>query len=499
MGYVIGCDLGSQSLKGVLLGDDGIVQAAAAAAYDMAFPRPGWAEQDPRAWWSALRDVIAKLLHDGGADPADIRVIGLASQVDGLVPVDADGHPLRNAILWMDRRAAPQCRGLGQTIPEEDAFRLTGLRLDACHLAPKLLWLREQEPEIYRQARYFLLPGSYMAHRLTGTACVDHSNASCTLLYDIRSKSWSQRMLELTGIDSATLGTLSSAERIAGRLTTEAACDLGLHPATEVIVGCGDEHGACLGAGLVRPGIVCDIVGTAEPIAAASSEVLYDTLGVVETHAHADDRWWLLENPGFVSGGSVRWFADRFAGGSYDLVNEMAGRARPGSEGVVFLPCLSGSMTPKWSDAAKGTFYGLTMKHHVDQMARAVLEGCCFGFRDIVERLDALGLSCESIRLVGGGANSPLWCQIKADASGRPLRTLAQAETTALGAAMLAGIAAGTFRSLDEAAERLVAFRDEYEPNPRHRAVYDEAYGLYRQLYDSLEPVFERNATGDDG
>ncbi len=493
MPYVIGCDLGSQSLKGVLLDGDGNAVAAGSSSYDMVFPRPGWAEQDPRVWWTALKEVISQLLLASRVHPADIRVIGFASQVDGVVPVNQAGQPLRNAIIWMDRRSEAQCQVLEKAAPREDIFRLTGLNLDSSHVAPKLLWIREHEPDVFRTARYFLLPGSYLVHRMTGTCVVDYSNASCTLIYDICNKIWSSFMLEYTGIDARTLGAITPADQIAGHLTTEAARELGLLPSTKVIVGCGDEHGACLGAGLVKPGIVCDIVGTAEPVAVAAQRLLYDSLRLVETHAHADPRWWLLENPGFVSGGSVRWFADKFAHGSYHEVNASARRVDPGSEGVIFLPCLSGAMTPKWNGAAKGTFYGLTMKHGMDHMARAVLEGCCFGFRDIMERFGELGIARDDVRLVGGGANSQLWCQIKADVTGRSIRTLAHKEATARGAAMLAGVAAGTFPSLDDAANRLVSFQDIYEPNLAHRAAYDEAYGLYRELYSSLEPVFSLN------
>lgn len=497
MAHVIGCDVGSQSLKGVLVDAEGVTVTGASATYELSFPHPGWAEQDPEGWLRALRAVISALLERGGVAAGDVGALGLASQVDGVVAVDAQGRHLRPAIIWMDRRAEPQRRALGGRIPEERIFDLTGLNLDSSHVAPKILWLRDEEPEAYREASSFLLPGSYLVHRLTGERVVDYSNASSTMLYDVRSRGWSEEMLSAADLVADELGRVAPAEEVAGVLSRSAAREVGLDPGTKVVVGCGDEHGACLGAGLVVPDLICDITGTAEPVCAAADEPVFDETGLVETHAHADSRLWLIENPGFVSGGSVRWYSDNVARVGYDEMTREAEGVPAGSEGLVFLPCLSGAMTPTWNGNARGVFHGLSMRHGLAHMTRAVFEGCAFGFRDIVDRFGEMGIGGEEVRVVGGGADSPFWCQIKADATGRTLRALKSREATATGAAMLAGVAEGTFASLDVAAEGLVELGAAYEPDAAARAAYDEAYGLYRAAYAALEPVFDRKgATG---
>jgi xylulokinase len=492
MAHVIGCDVGSQSLKGVLIDGDGDIIAEASAPYDLSFPHPGWAEQNPDDWLRALSDVISALLSRGGVAASDVGALGLASQVDGVVPVDSRGRHLRPAIIWMDRRAEAQSRALGQRIAKARIFDVTGLNLDSSHVAPKILWLRDEEPDVYEAAEAMLLPGSYVAHRLTGERIVDYSNASSTMLYDVRSKDWSEEMLSVTDLDPGTLGRVAPADEVAGVLTEAAARDVGLEVGTKVVVGCGDEHGACLGAGLVVPNLVCDITGTAEPVCAAADEPVFDETGLVETHAHADSRLWLIENPGFVSGGSVRWYSDNVAKMSFEEMTREAEGVPAGSEGLVFLPCLSGAMTPTWNGNARSVFHGLSMKHGLSHMTRAVFEGCAFGFRDIVDRFAEMGIESEEVRVVGGGAKSPFWCQMKADATGRVLRALKNQEATATGAAMLAGVAEGTYASLDEAADGLVELGATYEPDVGAKAAYDKAYSLYRAAYAALEPVFDR-------
>ncbi|QYJ16071.1 Xylulose kinase [Rubrobacter xylanophilus DSM 9941] len=492
MAAVIGCDVGSQSLKGVLIGATGDLLAEASAPYGLSFPHPGWAEQDPNDWLFALRSVVKELLDGAGVRPGEVGTIGFATQVDGVVAVGPGGGPLRPAIIWMDRRAEAQSRALRDRVPAGRVFEVTGLNLDSSHVAPKILWLREEEPEVYRSASAFLLPGSYLVYRLTGEKVVDYSNASSSMLYDVRKKDWSEEMLAVANLDPALLGRVAPADEVAGTLTEDSAREIGLRAGTRVVVGCGDEHGACLGAGLVEPDLVCDITGTAEPVAVAADEPVFDGTGLVETHAHADPRLWLIENPGFVSGGSIRWYSDNVARTDYDALTAEAEDVPPGSEGLIFLPCLSGAMTPTWNGNARGVFYGLSMKHGRGHMTRAVFEGCAYGFRDIVDRFGEMGLGGEEVRVVGGGAKSPFWCQIKADVTGRVLRALKIREATATGAAMLAGVAEGVYGSLEEAAACLIEFGATYEPDPDKKDAYEEAYGLYRAAYAALEPVFDR-------
>jgi xylulokinase len=491
--FAIGCDVGSQSLKGVLLDPEGAVVAEASAAYPVHYPRPAWAEQDPLAWRRALGDVVRSLIRQAAIAADAVGTLGLASQVDGLVAVDGDAEPIHPAIIWLDRRATAQARALGASLDPAEIRRITGLNNDASHVAAKIAWLRDELPEVHERAAGLLLPGGSLVAWLTGERVLDHANASSTMLYDVTECTWSPEMLAVSGIDAAKLGTIRAASAIAGTIRPPAADVIGLSPDCQVVTGTGDEHGAALGAGGIRPGIVIDITGTAEPVAVAAQTPIIDETGLVETHGHADPRVWLVENPGFVSGGGVSWFRETIGQGATPegLDAEVAAGTAPGSDGVTFLPTLSGATAPRWNDRARGAFAGLSLNHGRAHLFRALLEGCTFALRDIVERLDALGLAGDHVRVVGGGARSDLWLQMKADVIGRPVRVLARGEATALGAAMLAGVGGGIFRDLDEAVERLTVLEPRvYEPDPSTSDAYDAAYHRYRRLFDALEPGF---------
>ncbi|GAC1347596.1 MAG: xylulokinase [Ktedonobacteraceae bacterium] len=503
--YVIGADLGSQGMKTVLLDEAGITVASAYAAYDPHYPAPNWAEENPADWEAALTTTVRQVMHSAGAHAADILALALGSQVDGLVCVNEQGDVLRPAIIWLDRRATSQCEALAQYISSTELFHLSGANLDSSHVAPKMLWVRDNEPAIFARSRYLLLPGSYMAYRLTGEAVVDYSNASSTLLLDVKQKTWSQHMLKLTGLDEARLGRVEGATSIIGPLTTQAAERLGLTTHTLVAAGSGDEHAACVGAGVTRSSIVCDINGTAEPVCAVAQAPIFDEGGLLETHCHADPTAWLIENPGFVSGGSYRWFLDALAPheraeaqrrgiSPYDLLNAEAAQVPAAASGLIFLPCLSGAMTPTWNADARGVFFGLSLAHGRGHMVRAILEGTAYGLRDNVERMAEIGLNPQEIRAVAGGARGRLWLQIKADVTGKPVSTPRELESTALGAAMLAGVAAGLFSDLQEAAHAAIGMGSYREPDPRHRQAYDDAYALYRQVYDALQEPFRKAA-----
>jgi len=494
VGHVIGIDLGSQSLKGLLLDPAGRLVGEASRAYDMHCPHPAWAEENPADWWEAIRAVIAELVAIHRLAPDDVTAIAFASQVDGVVPLDARGEAVHPAIIWLDRRAEAEAAALGRRIPRDVLFERSGLNLDSSHVAPKILWLRTHAPAAYGQAVKLHLPGSWAVARLTGHSVVDHSNASSTLLYDVRMRTWSSELLAAANLDVALLPAVAAATAVAGPLTRAVAAELGLTTACLVAVGSGDEHAACLGAGVLAAGPVCDIAGTAEPVAVASDTPVFDPTGLVETHAHADPRSWLIENPGFVSGGSVRWFNDTIGRTTFEDLCAQAAEVPPGAEGVVFLPALSGAMTPRWNGRARGVFHGLSMAHGMGHLARAVFEGCTFGLRDIVDRFTAMGLGDGEVRVVGGGSKSDLLLQMKADVTGKPVRRVVHPESTALGATMIAGVAAGMFANLDEAARALVELDDEvFQPNPATRAAYEEAYGTYRALYDAVEPLFDRD------
>lgn len=503
--YVIGADVGSQGLKTILLNEGGAVVASAYAAYDPHYPAPTWAEEDPYDWEQALATTVRQVMQQAGVPPETVAALALASQVDGLVCVGDRGDALRPAIIWLDRRATAQCLTLAQSSAAASLFHLTGANLDSSHVAPKILWVRDNEPRIFEQARLLLLPGSYMAYRLTGEAVVDYSNASSTLLFDVKQKKWASSLINRLGLDEQRLGRVEGATGIVGPLTSKAAERLGLTTKTLVAVGSGDEHAACAGAGVTTSRIVCDINGTAEPICAVSSLPVFDEGGLLETHCHADPAAWLIENPGFVSGGSYRWFLDTFAAherslavqsgiSPYEMLNAEAEQTPAGADGLIFLPCMSGAMTPTWNADARGVFFGLSLAHSRGHMVRALLEGTAYGLKDNVDRMEEIGLQPQEIRAVSGGAKGRVWLQIKADVTGLPVSVPRELETTALGAAMLAGVSCGLFADLHEAVQICVGVTTYVEPNPAHKQVYNDAYALYREVYAALQEPFRKGA-----
>ncbi len=493
MNYVIGCDVGSQSTRAVLVSFEGRVIGEAAHEYAVDYPHPLWAEQPVERWAEALRAAIHQVLAKTGIQADEIKALALATQVDGVVPVDASGAALRPAMIWMDRRAGPQCEAARSRLSEQRAFELTGLNLDPTHVGPKIRWVADNQPDLYARAVRCLLPGSYLAYALTGEMAVDYSNASSTLLLDVTTKGWSSEMCAAFDIDLRQLAPVRPSTQVLGKLRPHMAEALGLNPDTQVMVGCGDEHAACLGAGVVKPGLVGDIAGTAEPVCAASPTLAFDLTRLVETHCHADPDLWLIENPGFVSGGNYRWFREQFAGGAtYQSLDAEAVPIPPGAEGLIFLPCLMGAMAPTWNEFARGTFAGFTLAHGRGHFVRALLEGSAFAVRDNTDRMQAIGLGLTEMRVMGGGAKGALWNQIKADVTGLPVAIPTITETTALGAAMLALVGAGAYASLAEAADRIVSIRQRFDPQPEAQRRYSEIYEMYRQTYFAMLPVYEK-------
>jgi xylulokinase len=502
--YVIGCDVGSQGTNAALYDADGTLVASAYEAYDVAFPHPTWAEQDPRAWTAALHATIARLVKQVPEGPSAIKGLSFGSQLDGMVVCDRNGQPLRPAMIWMDRRAEAQAAALAARMPREDFYRHVGANLDSSHAVFKALWVRDEEPEVFAKAAAFMPPGSYALREAAGVLAVDWSNASSLALLDPRTRSWSPEVLDAVGIDPSALPELAPGTQPVGPVTPAFAEATGLDPGTVVVVGCGDEMAATLGAGVFAPGEVCDVVGTAEPVCAASAEPREDPTMLVECHPHADPDVWLLENPGFVSGGSLRWWRDQFSplereaeargeGDAYDLLTAAAAEVPPGSEGLIHLPCMQGAMAPEWNGAARGVFSGLTLAHTRAHMTRALLEGSAYALRDILEAMRNAGLETRRLTIVGGGAKGALWRQIKADVTGLPVRVPTSVETTATGAAILAAVGSGVHPTVASAVDAFVSYQPEEEhPDPERQARYDDAYRRYRELYFALKPVFGR-------
>ncbi len=500
--YVLGCDVGSQGTNVALYAADGTLVASSYQIYDLSFPFPGAAEQDADVWTPAVAAGIREVLEHVPEGPSSVKGLSFGSQLDGMVVCDAEGRALRPAMIWMDRRAELQAARIGERMAPQDFYRRVGANLDSSHAVFKALWVRDEEPDVWANVRHLMSPGTYVLQQIAGPVAVDYSNASSLALLDPRTRTWSDEVLEVTGIERAMLPELGAGTQAAGSVSTGFAETTGLARDTVVAIGCGDEMAATLGAGVFAPGEVCDVVGTAEPVCAASAEPREDPTMLVECHPHADPDAWLLENPGFVSGGNLRWWRDQFAplerdaeaggrGDAYDLLSRDAEAIAPGAEGLIFLPAMQGAMAPEWNGAARGVFYGLTLAHSRAHMTRAVLEGSAFALRDILEAMVAAGLDVRRLTIVGGGAKGALWRQIKADVTGLPVRVPVSVETTATGAAILAAVGSGVHATVADAVSAFVAYQpEEHEPDAERREVYDEAYRRYRELYFALKPVF---------
>jgi xylulokinase len=481
---IVGIDIGTQSLKAVAVDRDLRVRGEAGTPYRPSLPRAGWAEQSPALWEQALAPTIAGALTRAGTRLDAVEAIGISGQLDGCIPVDDGGRPLGPCIIWMDRRAQAEMAGL----PADLIRARTGIVPDASHMAAKIRWLKRRPGEA--RARRFHQPVSYMVERLTGEAVIDHALASTSMLYALDARDYDDALLGLFEVERRELPELRDAATRAGSLNARGADLTGVPRGTPVAVGTGDDFAAPLGAGITGPGPAAVVLGTGEVVGAVHGSAAIDPADLVETHAYPAGGYF-IENPGWLAGGAVAWLAETLALGDVAELDRLAGAVPAGAEGVIFLPALTGAMAPEWTAAARGCFYGLTPSHGRGHLARAVLEGCAFAMRDVVERLRAIGARVDSLSLLGGGAQSRLWAQIRADAVGLPATLPRHRHTSALGAAMLAAVACGAIESLDAAAAQIAGPAGTIAPDARATESLDHAYRQYRRLFESLRPMFD--------
>jgi xylulokinase len=479
---VLGLDLGTQSLKAVVCDDALDVRGQHAVGYDTHYPEPDRAEQDPRTWEAALAPAIAGALAQAGARPDAIAALAIAGQLDGCIAVDASGRALHPALIWQDRRAV----GDAARADARRVFTLTGQVADAGHMAPKIAWLKRA----CSGAARFHQPVSYLVERLTGAAVIDPALASTTMLLELATARWSAELLDAFEVSPDELPAIRPACDVAGALTAEGARLTGLPAGTPVAVGTGDDFASPIGAGAVAPGPVLCAIGTAEVVGALAATAVLDRAPepMVETHAFPTGAFF-VENPGWMSGGAVRWAA-RMLGLAGDAeLDALAQAAPPGAGGVTFIPALAGAMTPVWRPHARGTLHGLAAGHDRGHVARAVLEGLAFAARDVVVRLGELGLPAREVVLLGGGAQSRVWAQIRADVLGAVHRVAARTDATPLGAAMIAAVAAGLAPDLAALAARVPPPVAEFAPDPAAAPAAAEAYARYQRLVAQLAPL----------
>jgi xylulokinase len=487
----LGVDVATTSVKALLVDDAGHVAASASSPLALAAPRPLWSEQDPRDWWAAAVASIRAALERSATAPERIAAVGLTGQMHGLVLLDDAGETLRPAILWNDQRTAVECDEIRARVGRERLIALTGNDALTGFTAPKLLWVRRHEPEVYARARHILLPKDYVRYRLTGAYALDKADGSGTILFDLRARDWSPEMLAALDIPPAWLPPTFEGTAITGVVSAKAAAATGLRAGTPVVAGAGDQAAQAVGVGAVRPGTVALTLGTSGVVFAPTDVPLVEPEGRLHAFCHAVPGRWHLMGVMLSAAGSLQWYRDTLAPGlTFDALLAEAEEAPPGSEGLLFLPYLTGERTPHPDPLARGAWVGLTSRHRRAHLTRALLEGVAFGLRDGFALLRAAGLGATGeVRVSGGGARSQLWRQILASVLGVELVSVAAGEGAAYGAALLAGVGAGAWPDVD-AACALVATGERVAPDTDQRAVYDRLYAHYRELYPALRPTF---------
>ena len=490
MSHVLGIDVSTTATKVVVVDPNGKVVGTGSSEYPFLTPHPRWAEQQPELWWSGATKAIPAALQDARVAGADIEAVGLTGQMHGAVLLDSAGTVLRPAILWNDQRSDEECREIREAIGKERLIRITGNDAMTGFTAPKLAWVRRHEPDVWTRVRHLLLPKDYLRYRLTDEYAIDKADGSGTLLFDVAARNWSDEVLAALEIDREWLPDTYEGPQVTGSITTEAARSTGLHPGTPVVAGGGDQSANAVGVGAISPGVVALSLGTSGVTFATTPAPVIEPEGRVHCFCHAVPGRWHMMGVMLSAAGSLRWFRDAFAPNvAFEELVEPAAGVRPGSDGVLFLPYLSGERTPYADPDATGAFVGLTVRHDRRHLVRAVMEGVAFGIRDGLDLMTAAGLSPpKQVRASGGGIKSPLWRQILADVLECEIATTETAEGAAYGAGLLALVGSGRFSSVEEACAATVRVRSGPEPGPGV-AAYREAHARYRLLYPALRSV----------
>jgi len=507
---ILAHDLGTTGNKATLFAADGSVVASTFASYDTVYAQPNWAEQNPADWQTALFDATRWLMAaaaEGGHSAGDVAVVSFSGHMNGALLVDAAGAPLRPAIIWADQRAAAQTEMIRARCGEDEVYQLTGSRISPAYTAAKLLWIKQEEPEIYRRARWVLQAKDYAAFLFSGVAATDYSDASLTLLLDLAGRRWAETLIAALGLDVAKLPPLYPSAQVIGQVTAQAAAASGLRAGTPVVIGGGDGACATVGAGAARPGDAYNYIGSSSWVALTTAQPVLDPARRTFNLAHLDPQLNVALGAMQTAGGAFDWFerllrCDRDADPLYAALDAEAASVAPGASGLLFLPYLLGERSPLWNPQARGAFIGLAMPHGRGELARAVLEGVAFNLRSILDvlRHPPAGsppgqqplYPVETIRLIGGGGKSALWRQILADVYGLAVGQVdLPANATALGAAIAGGVGVGLYPDYGVAQALAPVVRVD-RPDPATQARYAALYTLFQEGYTALTPIFAR-------
>lgn len=501
--FILAHDLGTTSNKATLFDDEGRLVASTFSGYETAHPQPTWAEQNPDDWWRAVINATRELLSKSRVAPQDIAVIAFSGQMMGCLPVDAAGNPLRSCIIWADQRAVAQAARLDERVSEERVYRITGHRISPTYSASKIVWVRDNEPDVFARAHKFLHVKDYIACRMTGAFVTDRSDASGMNLYDLERGTWSDEILKAIDLDPHRLPEIHNSTDVIGELTRDSAEQLGLTAGTPVVIGGGDGASAAVGAGAVMEGPAYNYIGSSSWISFAAPRPIYDPGRRIFNWAHMVPHMFAPCGTMQAAGGSYQWLrrqvcciegreADETGEDVYEIMNRRAAESVPGAHGLLFLPYLQGERSPHWNPKARGGFVGLQVTHTRADLIRATLEGISMNLWTILQSFLDANARIDEVILIGGGAKGELWRQILADIFGRPtLRPRLLDEATSLGAAIAGGVGIGLFRDFS-IVKQCTEIVDRHTPNPEAQAVYNRLYPIFLQTYQDLVPIFDQ-------
>ncbi len=489
--HLLGLDISTTGAKALLIDAAGAVIGSATSPLALSTPRPLWSEQNPADWWTGMAASIRQLLAEQGLAGDNIAAIGLTGQMHGLVLLNAAGEVLRPAILWNDGRTQAQCDEMRLRLGRDRLIRVTGNDALTGFTAPKVLWVQQNEPDVYAKARHILLPKDYIRFKLTGAYAMDKADGAGTILFDLQARDWSPEVLDALEIPAEWLPPTFEGPEVTGVVSAAAAAETGLAAGTPVVGGGGDQAAQAVGVGAVESGIVALTLGTSGVVFATTPSALIQPEGRLHAFCHAVPARWHFMGVMLSAAGSLQWYRDSLAHGlSFDALTAEAVGVPPGSEGLLFLPYLTGERTPHPDPLARGAWVGLTIRHSRPHLTRAVLEGVAFGIKDSFTLIQGAGLGrIEQVRVSGGGAKSGLWRQIMADVLGAELVTVNTTEGAAYGAALLAAVGAGLYKTVDEACQATIQITGRTQPGPA-AATYADFYPLYRALYPALQDQF---------
>jgi xylulokinase len=491
MSYFIGIDSSTTATKALLMDEGGKILSIASSEYGYETPHLLWSEQSPHLWWDASVESIRKILHESGVDPKEVKGIGLTGQMHGAVFLDKNGEVLRPAILWNDQRTGEQCDQIRERLGKENLIRITGNDALTGFTAPKILWLQQKEPQVYKKVAQILLPKDYVRFRLTGEYATDRAGGAGTLLFNLKQRDWSPEVLDALDISPDLLPKTYEGTDITGTISAQAAQATGLIEGTPVVAGGGDQAAAAVGTGAVEEGIVSLSLGTSGVVFVTMDKPAVEPDGRLHAFCHAVPGKWHFMGVMLSAGGSLRWHRDTFfPGAPYDQLMDSIREIPAGCDGLYFLPYLTGERTPHPDPLARGAFVGLTVQHTLAHMTRAVIEGVSFGLRDGFELMKGAGVkNISQVRVTGGGAQSPAWRQILANIFAVEIMTVNSKEGAAYGAATLAAVGGRVYPDVETACRNFISVTERVSPTDEV-APYDRHYANYRALYPALKSSF---------